>query len=112
MFSLRNDLFLLYLLIGHRFPDSSFVICTLPLSNVRHKCVLLLDTFAFTIHSFRGMPVAGHSKVSVEFRFHRRRKTANLIDNSNFPPTLLFTTSTVTVSSTLSSVISMADRSD
>ena len=33
---------------------------------------------------FRGMPVACHGKFSGEFLFHRRRKTANLIDSWNY----------------------------
>ena len=34
-----------------------------------------------TQNCFRGVPVAGHGKFTVEFLFHRPRKTANLIDS-------------------------------
>ena len=43
--------------------------------------VYFLAAYNFSELLVRGMPVARHCKVSVEFRFHRRPKTANLIDS-------------------------------
>ena len=41
--------------------------------------ILGKNSFCF-IYLFRGMPVAGHGKVSPDFLYLCRRKTANLLD--------------------------------